>query len=114
MLKDMLLTKALMGSSGGGGGGGSSVFIVNIDNATGFLDKTYAEIASAAKNSVVICCSKNKDADEEYMDIQYVSTIGFYTDGGATVYTVSFFNHDTFTLYTTDSEDGYPKYSGMH
>ena len=113
MLKDMLLTKALMGSSGGGGGG-SSAFIVNIDNATGILDKTYAEIASAAKNSVVICCIEEKDAGEEYIEIQYMSNIGFYTEDGATVYTVSFFNHDAFTLYTTDSEDGYPKYSDMH
>lgn len=109
MLKDMLLTKALMGSSGGGGG--SSVFIVNIDNATGILDKTYAEIASAAKNSVVICCSEYKDAGEEYIEIRYMSTIGFYTEGSATVYTVNFFNRDGFILCTTDSEDGYPKYS---
>lgn len=43
MLKDMLLTKALMGSSGGGGGGSDSGVMIVTDN-NGTLDYTWQEI----------------------------------------------------------------------
>lgn len=109
MLKDMLFTSALMGSSGGGGGG-SALFVVGMDS-NGVLDKTYKEIVSASNDKIVIIVYYDKEEEDEFWEIRYFQTYNHFTEDGKTTYNVSFFNHDGASYYSADSEDGYPKFT---
>lgn len=107
MLKDMLLTKALMGSSGGGGGtSGDGVLIIH-DNIEGHtLDKTWQEIHDS---DVPAFITLSYDYGDEGAGVSW----GFVTDVSLVngVYYVMSNGMGGTNSFETNSADGYPVYS---
>jgi len=93
------LNKIEQGIAAASGGGG--IQVIHSDN--GVLDKTYAEIVTAATNSFVYL----DEVNETFHGIGNLVMYGSY-DGTYSVAFSSTFAPGGIVQYETDSEDGYP------
>lgn len=105
MLKDMLLTKALMGSSGGGGTSGDGVLIIHADEEH-TLDKTWQEIHDS---DVPAFITYPYDYGDEGAGVswEFVTDVSLL-DG---IYYVASNGIGSTNSYATNSADGYPSVS---
>lgn len=103
MLKDMLLTKALMGSSGGGGGtSGDGVLIIHTDEEN-TLDKTWQEIHDS---DVPAFITHSYDDGDEGAGVgwEFVADVSLFNG----VYYVMSNGMGGTNSFETNSADGYP------
>ena len=91
---------------GGGGSSGGNVLVVNADDATMTLDKTWSEITTADFAVLKMPVSETT---------QIAPIGGFYSDESLDVYQIYFVSHEpdgnvTIT-FETNTENGYPVYN---
>lgn len=105
--KEYFLNQIAENGGGGGGGTGGGVLIVNMDEDTFTLDKTWQEITNAlgAGTVLIVPYPETQERPGATIDIITSTSKGDYEEG---VYYVwrNFQHQDTWCL--TDSADGYP------
>ena len=100
-MSDTAKTIALIKALGGGGGGGGSVLVVH--DVEGTLDKTYAEILTAAQTMPVFVFSVSADS----VGINLVDWVG--EDDG---FCVEIASGSGSLSYIAESANGYPSFGG--
>lgn len=100
------LIKAFGGSGGGSSGGG--VLVVNMDTATGTLDKTWQEIHDALAQGIpcVILYAEDGYVEQDLI-VSVMASAGYYSVIALTAHGTTPFAGKL----TAASADGYPAYS---
>ena len=103
--------KAVAEGGSGGGGGGGSLYVININNTTHTLDKTFAEIYAAFLAGNILVTKLTYEATEEYGEeyvFYYITAVtrdfDLLGDGAGGV--VSDMNQ---TTYTAAADTDYPQ-----
>ena len=98
-------------ATAGGGGGGGSLYVININNTTHTLDKTFAEIYAAFLAGNILVTKLTYEATEEYGEeyvFYYITAVtrdfDLLGDGAGGV--VSDMNQ---TTYTAAADTDYPQ-----